>query len=195
MAFVPSGLLALLIFKSRIRALLRFMKTVYLDKKEHVRLGLTSPRMAIAGALAALVLFAPVWRETRAGRFNLEPFQRATIRASVAGEVTAVLPEEAQFVSAGSPLVCLRNLELEGRAARVASDLQLASVRATQARLPLRRLQQSRAGARGTRTAVDRVGLQLAALQPKSPISGVVVTPRSEILRALTSRLAPSWSR
>ena len=177
-AFVPSVLLALLIFKSRIRALLRFMKTVYLDKKEHVRLGLTSPRMAIAGALAALVLFVPVWHETRAGRFNLEPLERATIRASVAGEVIAVLPEEAQFVSAGSPLIRLRNLELEGRAARVASDLQLASVRATQARLRYVDYSKAERERDSLQQQSSELALQLAALQPKSPISGVVVTPR-----------------
>ena len=177
-AFVPAGILALLIFKSRIRTLVRFMKTLYLDKKERARQWLLTPRAAFVGVLAALFLFTPIWPETRTGRFNLEPMRKAAVHAAVPGEVVSVFPTEAQFVTAGAPLVRLRNLDLEGRAALVNSELQLASLRAAEARLhyaDYSRAEQQRESLR--RQSVE-LASQLSALQPTSPISGVVLTPR-----------------
>jgi putative peptide zinc metalloprotease protein len=177
-AFVPSGLLALLIFKSRIRALVRFMKTLYLDKKELVRRWLVTPRAAFAGVLAALLLFTPIWPETRTGRFNLEPVRKASVHATVPGEVVSVFPTEAQFVAAGAPLVSLRNLDLEGRAARAASELHMASLRAEQARLHYADYSRAEQERESLRRQSAELESQVSALQPVSPISGVVITPR-----------------
>jgi len=177
-AFVPAGLLALLIFKSRIRALVRFMKTLYLDKKERARRWLLTPRAAVVGALAALFLFTPIWPETRTGRFNLEPMRQAAVHATVPGEVVSVFPTEAQFVAAGAPLVRLRNLDLEGRAALVASELQVASLRAAEARLHYADYSRAEQQRESLRRQSAELALQLSALQPTSPISGIVLTPR-----------------
>jgi len=177
-AFVPAGLLALLIFKSRIRALVRFMKTLYLDKKERARRWLLTPGAAVVGALAALFLFTPIWPETRTGRFNLEPMRQAAVHATVPGEVVSVFPNEAQFVAAGAPLVRLRNLDLEGRAALVASELQVASLRAAEARLHYADYSRAEQQRESLRRQSAELALQLSALQPTSPISGIVLTPR-----------------
>jgi putative peptide zinc metalloprotease protein len=177
-AFVPAGLLALLIFKSRIRGLVRFMKTLYLDKKERARRWLVTPRAAFVGALAMLLLFTPIWPETRTGRFNLEPIRKAAVHASVAGEVASVFPAEGQFVAAGAPLVRLRNLDLEGRAAHVASELQVASLRAAQARLHYADYSRAERERESLRHQSAELASQLSALQPLSPLSGIVITPR-----------------
>ena len=177
-AFVPATLLALLIFKSRIRALVRLMKTLYLDKKEKVRQWIVTPRTAIAGALAALLLLAPVWPETRSGRFSLEPIRKAAVHASVAGEVVSAFPAEGQFIMAGAPLFSLRNLDLEGKAARVDSELRVASLRATQARLRYAEYSRAEQERESLRQQSSELASQLSALQLTSPISGVVVTPR-----------------
>lgn len=177
-AFVPAGLLALLIFKSRIRALVRFMKTLYLDKKERARQWLVTPRAALVGALAALLLFTPIWPETRTGRFNLEPIRKAAVHATVPGEIVSVFPVEGQFIAAGAPLVRLRNLDLEGRAARIASELQVASLRAAQARLHYADYSRAERERESLRQQSDELASQLSALQPISPIFGVAITPR-----------------
>lgn len=177
-AFVPAGILALLIFKSRIRTLVRFMKTLYLDKKERARRWLLPPRAAFVGALAALFLFTPIWPETRTGRFNLEPIRQAAVHATVPGEVVSVFPTEAQFVAAGAPLVRLRNLDLEGRAALVNSELQVASLRAAEARLHYADYSRAEQQRESLRRQSAELASQLSALQPTSPISGVVLTPR-----------------
>jgi putative peptide zinc metalloprotease protein len=177
-AIVPAGLLAFLIFKSRIRALVRFMKTVYLDKKERARRWLVTLRAAFVGALAALLLFIPIWPETRTGRFNLEPIRQAAVHASVPGEVVAVFPVEAQSVGVGTPLLRLRNLDLEGRAARIASELQVVSLRAEQARLHYADYSRMERERESLRQQSAELASQLSALQPTSPIAGVVITPR-----------------
>ena len=61
-----------LIFRSRIRTPVNFMKFVYLDKKDRVRVWFTPRRsMALAGIAGALALL-PLWHETGDGRFVLE---------------------------------------------------------------------------------------------------------------------------
>jgi len=177
-AFVPAGLLALLIFKSRIRALVRFMKIFYLDKKGRARRWLVTPRTAFAGALAAFLLFLPLWPETRTGRFSLEAIRRAAVHAAVPGEVMSVFPAEGQFVAAGAPLVYLRNSELEARAARVNSEWQVASLRAEQARLRYADYSRAERERDSLRQQSAELASQLSALQLISPISGVVITPR-----------------
>ncbi len=177
-AFVPAALLGLLIFKSRIRTLVRFMKTLYLDKKERVRQRLLTPRAAFVGVLVALLLFVPFWPETRSGRFSLEPVHKASVHAVVPGEVVSVFPVEGQFVSAGAPLVSLRNSELEERAARIASELQVASLRATQARLRYADYSREDRERESLQQQSIAVTSQLSALHLTSPISGVVITPR-----------------
>jgi multidrug resistance efflux pump len=154
------------------------MKTVYLDKKERLRGWLLGPRGLSLSAIAVLLFFAPLFHETRSGRFILEPVRQAKLRSESPGQVTAVLADEGQVVSAGSPLLRVSNLELEQRAARVASDLRVAAARAIESRLhyadyaPLERQRQSL-----QRQNTELVA-QLATLQVESPISGTVVTPR-----------------
>ncbi|MGO9827966.1 MAG: hypothetical protein ACLPMG_22150, partial [Terriglobales bacterium] len=120
-AFVPAALLALLIFKSRILTLWRFMRLLYLDKKDRIEAWFTLRHTAAFACLSLIVLFAPVWRETVQGRMVLEPVQRAVVRVEVPGTVMQTNVEEGQIVSAGAPLLRLRNLDMESEAARVAA--------------------------------------------------------------------------
>jgi putative peptide zinc metalloprotease protein len=181
-AFIPVSIVALLIFRSRIRTLVRFMKTLYLDKKDLVRSRLTRPVVAAGGALALLLLFAPIWPETREGRFSLEPVQRAVVHARVAGQITAIYPQEAQIVSVGALLVRMSNLDLEGRAARVVSEWRVASSRATQARQLYTDYNRTERDRDSLRRQTEELASQVAALQLSSPIAGAVLTPRPQNL-------------
>src|SRR6185437_3100597 len=64
-AFLPAALLAGLIFRSRIRTLVRFMKTVYLDKKEKLWGWLLGRCGLAVSAIVILLFFAPLFHETR----------------------------------------------------------------------------------------------------------------------------------
>ncbi|MGH9509763.1 MAG: efflux RND transporter periplasmic adaptor subunit [Terriglobales bacterium] len=166
------------IFRSRIHAFGRLMKTVYLDKKDRVRLWLTPQRRLAMGVVSVIVLFTPFWRESVEGRFVLEPKNRAMVRVVVPGTVVAVLAQEGEPVAAGAPLVRLSNLQLETEAARALTDYRLAAHRATQASLQYAGFgaaerERQQLGERSRNLASQALHLEL-----KSPIDGVLLTPR-----------------
>jgi len=177
-AFVPALGVVLLIFRSRLRSLWRFMGDFYLDKKQRIRGWWTVPRRVAAGASVLLVLFTPVWRETVRGRFVLEPEQRAVIRAAVPGQVTQVLTEEGLPIAAGAPVLRLRNAKLEEEADRSSADLRLAQANTRQAQLNYADLGHARSEQASRSERYRSLTQQLAVLQVSSPISGIVVTPR-----------------
>jgi putative peptide zinc metalloprotease protein len=188
-AWAPTLLIALLMFKSRIRMLGRFMKLVYLDKKERVQSWLTPRRIVTASVLALILLFVPLWPDFADGRFVLEPLHRAVIRAEVPGVVTQVSVEEGQSVGQGTVLLRLQNLHLESDAARAAADLRVAADRSTAASLHYAGFGVAE---RDRQQALERsrtLTAELSRLQVTSPIVGVVVTPR---LSDLVGRYVPS---
>jgi len=177
-ALVPALVLALLIFRSRLRALWRFMKGFYLDKRQSLEAWWTVPRTAAAGVMVVLVLLAPVWRDTVGGRFFLEPETREVIRASVPGQITEVLVDEATPVAAGAPILRMRNVELEAEADNAQTDLRAAEMNTRQAELNYAGLARAQAERASQLERYRSVSEQASALQIVSPIAGVVATPR-----------------
>ncbi len=166
------------IFRSRIDAFGRLMKTVYLDKKERVRLWLTPQRRLVIAVVSVIVLFAPFWRESVEGRFMLEPKNRAVVRVVVPGTVDAVLVGEGQRVAAGAVLVRLSNLRLESEAARALADYRLAAHRATQASLQYAGFGAAERERQQLGERSRNLGSQMLHLELKSPVDGVLLTPR-----------------
>ncbi len=182
-AFVPAGLLAWLVFKSRILTLGRFMKIVYLDKRDRVAEWLRPRnRRAVLAVAAVLLLFAPVWRETVDGRFVLQPARRAVLRAQVPGAVVAVRAAEGETVQPGTPIVILRNLPLQSEADRVAAEARVAGARAVDAQLRYTDFGSAEAQAEQLATRSRLIQEQVAALTITSPIAGIVLTPRLQDL-------------
>jgi putative peptide zinc metalloprotease protein len=177
-SFIPELATAGLIFRSRIRLLVNFMKFVYLDKKDRVRAWFT-PRRSLAVAVGLGMLLLVPWRhEAVVGRFILEPYQRSIVRAEVPGIVTDVYAEEGKPVAAGALLARLRNLPLQSKLARSQSDYHVASGRAVSASLrydnfgPMMKEQENLA------RQTSLLALKAGELDLRSPISGVVLTPR-----------------
>lgn len=177
-AWIPTLLVALLLFRSRIRKLVRFMKEVYLDKKDRVRAWFTPVRLVACCAVGLAILFTPVWPDFVVGRFLLEPVRRAVIRAEVPGVVKQVMVSEGERVTPGTTLVQLRNVELESEAAQANARLSESSARALNAEL--RYADFGHAARERDEAAEQRHALagQLKNLQLTSPIAGVVVSPR-----------------
>lgn len=179
-SFIPELVTAWMIFRSRIRLLVNFMKFVYLDKKDRIRAFFTPQRQLIAAAILVLLLFVPLWHDSVKGRFVLEPLHQAEVRAAVAGTIDAVYTDEGQTVQAGAPLLQLRNTSLQSQVSRVDAEYALASTRATDAVLhygPTGAMQADR----------DRLGKERSELTEEasnlrvvSPISGTVLTPRPQ---------------
>ena len=181
-AFLPALALGLMILRPRLRTSVRFMKDLFLDKQKSFRSWWTMPRKLVTAAAGALLLFAPVWRETVRGRFLLEPDQRAVIRTSVPGQITQVLASEGSRIDAGVPLFRMRNMKLEGDASRSLADLSLAQAEARQAQLNYGDIGSARSEQLSQSEQYLSAARKLAVLQVTSPISGIVVTPRIDNL-------------
>ena len=176
-AFVPALALALLIFRSRIRTLLRFMNTVYLDKRDRVRSWFTLPHVIAAGAALIILLFIPVWHETVTARFVLEPSRLAVVRTLVPGRVTGVMVGEGQPVHAGDVLVRMENASLDSARAGSEAQYALTGAQGVQAQLLHgdlgSALQQHRQAGMVEAVAED----ESAELTPRAPFDGVVMAP------------------
>jgi putative peptide zinc metalloprotease protein len=176
-AFIPQYGVALLVFKSRIRLLVNFMKLVYLDKRDRVRAWILSRRPLLTVVAASVFCLLPLWRQSTSGRFVLEPVHRSIVRAAVPGVVSDILVHEGSIVHTGELLAKLRNLPLQSDAAEAQSRLAMASARAVSAQL--RHGDYGSAVQDRDRLAVQSTQLTLKAgsLELRSPIAGVVLTP------------------
>ena len=188
-AFLPAAALAFLIFRARLRSSGRFMRDFYLDKRQRFRARLNSPRAFALEVIILLALFAPAWRETVSGRFVLEPQQRAVIRAAEPGEIIAVMADEGMQVAAAAPLLTLRNFKLESRAGNARADLSSAEADARQAQLSYRGFGRAKTERTYQRERFHDISEQMGALEVRSPISGLVVTPS---LKDLTGSMVDS---
>ncbi|MGC2417967.1 MAG: efflux RND transporter periplasmic adaptor subunit [Candidatus Acidiferrales bacterium] len=177
-SFVPELATAALIFRSRIRTLVNFMKFVYLDKKDRVWAWFGSRHPWAIGSAAALVLLLPLWHDSVEGRFVLDPVRTAVVRNVVPGSVTRVYADEGVHVRTGDVLVQLRDLPLQSELARAEADYQAASMQANSAALHYADF--GAADQERSRLAIQASELQTetSGLSVLSPISGVVLTPR-----------------
>jgi len=177
-SFIPELATAALIFRSRIRTLVNFMKFVYLDKKDRVWAWLSSrPVWAISTAVA-LVLLLPLWHDSVKGQFVLEPSHRAVVRNVVPGTVTQVYADEDMHVQAGAPLIQLANLPLQSQVARTEADYEVASMRANSAALHYANFGAANQTRQQLATQASMLRAEVSNLNVLSPISGVVLTPR-----------------
>lgn len=181
-AWVPALGLSFLMFRSGLRKLVKLMREIYLDKKERVRNWFTPARIAVCSASALIVLFTPIWPDNVECRFVLEPSQHAVIRTSEAGIVKEVRVHENDQVQAGQELVTLGNLSLESEAAKTRADLQVASARASAAHLRYADFGRADREREETSKQTEILSERLSDLSVKTPVRGVVVTPRLQDL-------------
>jgi putative peptide zinc metalloprotease protein len=178
-SFIPEIVTALLVFRGRLRTLWNFMKFVYLDKKDRIAAWFTTERTFAMAALALIIVFLPIRRETSTGYFILEAANRAVIRSAIAGVVTSVYTDEGQWISAGAPVLQLRNRVIDSRLASAQADYSVGQHRAALANL------QNSPDFGSANAERDQLGqqtqqlaLESAQLELRSPIAGLVVTPR-----------------
>ncbi len=180
--FVPELAVAGLIFRSRIRLLVNFMKFVYLDKKDRI-LAWFTPRHSLGLVAFAVVFFAlPLWHDSVSGRFMLEPLQTAVIRASVPGTVTVLFVEEGERVAVGQPLALLRNLPLQSQYEDTRARLSIATERSNAASLHYADYGTALKDREQLAAQTLQLSNRIAELQLTSPISGFVITPRVQDL-------------
>ena len=177
-SFIPELATAAIIFRSRIRKLVNFMKFVYLDKKDRVIAWFASRRGWPIGATAALVVLLPLWHDSVQGRFVLEPAQTAVVRNFVAGTVARVYVSEGMRVKADQPLIGLRNVPLESEFARTEADYEVASIKARSAALHYGDFGVADQERNDLARQANVLNGETSDLEVVTPISGIVLTPR-----------------
>jgi putative peptide zinc metalloprotease protein len=183
--FIPELGVAAIIFRSRIRLLGNFMKFVYLDKKDRIAAWFT-PRHALLLVSSVAVLAAlPVWHESIAGKFMLEPYNVATIRVHVPGKVQTVNVREGELVSAGQMVGTLQNLPLTSGYEGARAQLLLASERAKEASRLYRDYGPAMKEREHQAAQVQQYLEMDEALKLVSAIGGTVITPRVQDLSGM----------
>jgi putative peptide zinc metalloprotease protein len=175
-AFIPTIVLTYWIFKSRLIKLGKFMQTVYTTHREHLVRAMKSGRIAIFAAVLIATFCIPWLRDSVRARFILEPVTRAIVRAEVAGTVVDVLVHEGQRVQPDSPLLRLRNLDLESQQALTAADLQLARSRNTEAHMRYADSAGVEQEVQRDRQKTQLLDQEVNQLQLRSPIAGSVIS-------------------
>lgn len=167
-----------IIFRSRIRLLVNFMKFLYLDKKDRIRAWFTSRNSALAAAILGLLFLVPIWKESVVGRFVLEPVNRAVVRAHVPGKVSHVYVREGQTVAEGVRLATLDNLPMQSNLDNAQAKLQLASAEAREAQLRFQGYGKTLIEKEQSLRQYGQLSEMNAALELKAPLTGTVVTPK-----------------
>jgi putative peptide zinc metalloprotease protein len=166
------------IFRSRIRLLGNFMRFLYLDKKDRVLAWFTPKHTAMAAGILGILLAIPVWKESVAGKFMLEPVNQAVVRAHVPGAIAKIYVREGEEVSRGSALATLSNLPLESSLNDAGTKLLLASAQAKEAALNYQGYGNALMEKERSRQQYGQMSEMTAALELKAPISGTVLTPK-----------------
>jgi len=176
--FIPELGVAALIFRSRIRLLVNFMKFLYLDKKDRILAWFTPKHTAMAAGTLLLLLAIPVWKESVAGKFVLEPVNKAVVRAHVAGTVTKIYVGEGEVVPRGGLLAALSNLPVQGGLDDAHAKLVLASVQAKEAALNYQGYGNALMEKEKSERQYGQASEMNSALELKAPLTGTVVTPK-----------------
>jgi putative peptide zinc metalloprotease protein len=176
--FLPEIGVALLIFRSRIRLLVNFMKFVYLDKKDRILAWFTAGRTAAVVGGSLVLLAMPVWHESVAGRFWLEPVNTAVVRARIPGTVEKLYAMEGQQVAAGEKLALLHNPRVQSDYEQVRAKLLQASEHANAASIHYLEYGPALKEREQLTAQMHQLAEMNAALEVASPISGTVVTPK-----------------
>jgi putative peptide zinc metalloprotease protein len=184
--FIPEIGVALIIFRSRIRLLVNFMKFLYLDKKDRISSWFNPRHSAAVLATLILLLAIPIRRESVTGKFELESEKTATIRARVTGTVREVDVREGQSVVAGERLARLENLPFESDYQGMHSRLVVASDRAAAASLHYAEFGTALMEREQLAAQLRELTDKRSALEISSPISGVVMSARVQDLLGST---------
>ncbi len=177
-SFIPELTTAALLFKSRIRTLVNFMKFVYLDKKDRIEEWFHSRTALVLGAVALLLLILPIWRDSLQGRFILEALTSAEVRNVVPGIVSAVYTREGAVVSQGTPVIQLTNSVLESSRDKVQAEYKLALIEANSAAMRYVNLGSALKERSDLAEQVRLIESKVQNLEVHSPIAGIVLTPR-----------------
>ncbi|MGB8323383.1 MAG: HlyD family efflux transporter periplasmic adaptor subunit [Candidatus Acidiferrum sp.] len=179
-SFIPEIATAALIFRSRIRKLVEFMKFVYLDKKDRVWEFLKSPRALAVGAGVVVFLLLPLFHENATSKFVWEPGAQTIVRNHVPGIVSNVYVREGMAVAAGTPIMNLRDVKLASNVAAVQAEYEVANKRAVSASLHYGNTGAAEMEKGRLERQAHELGNEAGYLEVQATMPGVILTARPD---------------
>jgi putative peptide zinc metalloprotease protein len=186
LALVPAGLLALVIFRSRLRGLQKFILAFFRAKVGAFRV---TPLRAMVGIAVLAILFVPIVRDRENAYFVIEPRETHQVHAGLPGKVLAVYVKEGDAVRRGQVMATLQSLS-----AASATEEAAAQVASSQADVFTAELQHSGLGAalavqQGAQRSSATAREERAQLAIAAPAGGIIATsdPESLLNRDVTT--------
>jgi putative peptide zinc metalloprotease protein len=179
LALIPSALLALVIFRSRLRQIKDFLAGFYRTKSGEGAFRLTLLR-ALSVAALLTILFVPFLRERSNAYFVIEPRDSHQLHAGVPGKVLAVYVKEGDMVHGGEVMARMQSLHAASASEQAAEQVAFSQSQVFHAELqhsglgPALVAQQ--AASRSSAAARDEAAL----LAVRAPAAGVVATSNPE---------------
>jgi len=174
----------LLMLRGKIMTVVRTVRGAIREHKAKWRASPLPRRLGIGAALVALVMLVTPWPVTTSGAFVASPAAFEIATAPDSGVVFDVVAREGMDVAAGTPLLRLRNLELERdaiTAARLRDSLQRREL-AARASGDASAAERFGAQRRSAEATAGGLAARSAALTVRSVGSGRVVSVRPEEL-------------
>jgi putative peptide zinc metalloprotease protein len=172
------------LFRKRVRLVTRTARLFYLDKKDYLMSPKSRKHLAIAAAVLLALLLVPWSRRTVSAEAVLRPRHVATIEAPEDAFVDSVLAREGDSVRPGQELFRLSSAAADSRALRDAAAMDRfvkAAGAAREAGWAEGVFATERRGA-ATSSALASGRARADRLAVKSPLSGRILTPRTEDL-------------
>jgi len=173
-ALIPSGYLAFVMFRSRLRSL-RKVGLQFWELK--IRSGqFLRPLPLLAVALAAAILFVPIWRDRESAWFVIEPSHTETLHAAVPGRLEQVLVKEGETVHAGQTLLRMSSLMAASMHSSAAAQTGSAHYQAVTAELQGQSIGAAAAQQNASLRSTSLAGEAVSSLEITAPSDGVVLT-------------------
>ncbi len=134
----------------------------------------------MTAAAVGLLLALPIWKESVAGKFILEPLNKAVVRVHVPGRVSQIKVREGESVAKGTLLARLSNMPLQSNLDEAQARLALASAQARDAELRYQEFGKARKQREESARHYAQVSQMNASLNITAPRGGTVITPRVE---------------
>ena len=173
-AVIPSALLFLMMFKSRLRSLRNTVVQLWEQKLGGKQLFRPIPLLAAACAVA--LIFVPLWRDRENAYFVVEPLESETVHAAVPGRVTEVLVREGEAVRAGQPMLRMTSPLASSMASSAMAQTREASFQAFDAELQGQSIGPAAAQQQASRSSRQLAGEAQSSQVVTTPEDGIVLT-------------------
>lgn len=180
-AVLPAGLLAIFMFRSRLRAL---RETLVRTWRNGIGFGSwLRPKPVVAAAALLVIFFIPFWRDRESAYFVVEPQHPATVHAAIGGRVEAVFVTEGQSVRAGQPLLDMASTGAASMRSAAQADTESAKFQAFDAEMRGASIGSAAASQEAALRSTGLARTAQAALVVTAPADGIVTTPNPLALR------------